>query len=139
VTDPAGPATPVAPGATPRRGRRRLVTVIVAVVLVALAAGAVALLVGGTGGDGGAQLRYVVPAGTGARLDAGEAVEILPRLLEIDAGDTVVVVNEDDRAHVVGPFSVRAGETTSYTFDEPGRYLGACSVHPDGEITILVR
>ena len=49
---------------------------------------------------------YVIPAGTGDALDAGEDIEILPEVLEAEVGETIRIVNDDDRGHVVGVFFV---------------------------------
>ena len=40
---------------------------------------------------------------------------------------------------LLGPFTVRPGETLTHTFDDPGRFVGACTVHPSGELAIVVR
>lgn len=91
------------------------------------------------GRSGGTEHRFVIPAGTGAQIDAGQLVEILPAQLDVRVADRLVIVNDDSRAHVVGPFAVRAGETLRHTFNEPGRFVGECSVHPSGELAIVVR
>jgi plastocyanin len=76
--------------------------------------------------------RFVVPAGTGATLDAGGIVEILPRDLEVRVGDRIVVVNEDLRPHSVGPWTVRAHDTFAFRFHTVGRYDSHCSLHRGG-------
>jgi hypothetical protein len=80
-----------------------------------------------------------VPLGTGARIDAGETVELLPRTLEVSVGDTLEIRNQDIVAHEVGPYGVAAGQTVRQTFSTPGTLQGMCTLHPDGEITIVVR
>jgi plastocyanin len=81
---------------------------------------------------------YVIPAGTGERLDAGEEVEIMPSVLEATVGETIRIVNDDDRGHVVGVFFVGAGETLTQTFTSAGEFSGRCTVHTDGEFTLRV-
>lgn len=90
------------------------------------------------GGSQPTQLTYVIPAGTGTRIDAGEQVELIPTQLDLKVGDSMVVTNQDSRTHVVGPFSVRAGETITYNFSRPSVYKGECTVHTGGEVTITV-
>lgn len=85
-----------------------------------------------------AEYRVLIPAGTGRQIDAGEPIELIPADLRLDVGTTFVVQNDDDRAHEVGPFSVRAGEVLTYRFDRPGVYQGTCTVHPAGQVTITV-
>ena len=79
-----------------------------------------------------------MPPGTGARVAAGEPVELLPSDLQLPVGTELVIENQDDETQEVGPFVVRAGETLRHRFATRGIYSGACTVHPDGQITITV-
>ena len=88
--------------------------------------------------DVAAEHDYVIPPGTGERLDAGEEVEIVPLVLDAVVGETIRIVNDDDRGHVVGVFFVGAGETLTQTFTSPGEFTGTCTVHTDGEFTLRV-
>ncbi len=128
------------PAAVPPAGRsgpaRSWAAVVVAVVTLGAVFGFVALLAARGSGQ---QLHFVVPAGTGDRIDRGERVEIIPPDLEVRVGDELIVENRDDRAHVIGPFSVQAGETLRHTFDRPGVYEGFCSVHSSDRVRITVR
>jgi plastocyanin len=85
-----------------------------------------------------ADYEYVIPLGTGARIDAGEAVEILPAVLEVKVGETLRIVNHDTRGHVVGAFYVAKGETLTQRFASPGELSGQCDVHPSGSFTLRV-
>jgi plastocyanin len=80
----------------------------------------------------GVDHQFVVPAGTGTTLDAGGSVDILPRDLEVHVGDRIVVLNEDARAHAVGPWTVPAGDTFTFRFKAVGRYDSHCSLHGGG-------
>lgn len=82
---------------------------------------------------------YVIPAGTSARIAAGEVVEIVPQRLVVGVGDTVRVRNEDVEASNVGIFYVRPGETVTMRFSSPGVLEGVCDVHPSGQFVIDVR
>jgi hypothetical protein len=75
---------------------------------------------------------YVIPAGTGAAVDRGEPVDILPRELRARVGEVMRIVNDDDRGHLVGPFFVAAGQTLTQRFNSPGKLVGVCSIHEDG-------
>lgn len=81
---------------------------------------------------------YTIPAGSGAAIDQGEPLEILPAELQVKVGEVIVIVNEDDRGHLIGPFFVGAGETLRQKFSSPGTFIGECSVHPSGQITLEV-
>ena len=88
--------------------------------------------------DGAAPtISYEIPLGTGARIDAGEPVSILPATLTVHVGDVLQIVNDDDRGHVVGPFYIATGQTLTQRFSSVGEFSGACSVHTDG--TFLLR
>ena len=58
--------------------------------------------------------------------------KILPRDLEVRVGDRIVVLNEDGRAHEVGPWTVPAGDTFAFRFKAVGRYDSHCSLHRGG-------
>lgn len=53
-------------------------------------------------------------------------------------GEVIEIVNEDDRGHLVGPFFVGANETLTQRFASEGTFIGNCTVHPSGEITLTV-
>jgi plastocyanin len=117
----------------------------VVVVLVACA-----LAVAACGGDSGpgtesaattseATYEFVIPVGAGEALDAGTPLEILPARLEVQVGETIRIVNEDDRGHSVGPFFVGAEETLTQRFSSPGEFVGVCTVHPSGQIVLVVQ
>lgn len=81
---------------------------------------------------------YVIPAGAGEALDRGTPLSILPARLDATVGQTIQIVNEDDRGHLVGPWFVGAGETLRQTFASPGEFTGDCSVHPSGQIRVII-
>lgn len=81
---------------------------------------------------------YLIPEGSGEALDRGEPLEILPQALDVQVGELFELINLDDRGHLVGPFFVGAGETLRQRFNAPGTFVGACSVHPSGEIILTV-
>ena len=85
-----------------------------------------------------ATYRFVIPPGAGEALDAGEPLEILPGTLEVQVGETIRIVNDDDRGHNVGPFFVGAGETLTQRFSSPGEFVGICTVHPSGQLVLVV-
>lgn len=81
---------------------------------------------------------YVVPYGTGNRLDAGEVIEIMPQTLDVTVGESIRIVNDDIRDYMIGPFFVTAGQTLAMRFTHPGVLTGICLVNPGGEFTINV-
>lgn len=66
----------------------------------------------------------------------------LPETLVLRAttgGAVVRVVNRDTVRHALALFAADAGATVEYTIPRPGTYGGACSAHPTGALTYLVR
>lgn len=64
--------------------------------------------------------------------------EVLPAELRVNVGDTIRIENQDDRGHTVGPFFVGANETLTQRFSTPGEFEGVCTVHPSGELVLIV-
>lgn len=87
---------------------------------------------------GAATYEYTIPAGAGEALDAGTPLEIVPAEMEVTVGETIRIVNEDDRGHNVGPWFVGAGETMNQTFTSAGEFEGVCTVHPSGQLVLVV-
>ena len=81
---------------------------------------------------------YVIPPGTGARIDQGEEIEIVPAELVVHVGEAIRIRNDDDRDHVVGLFFVAAGETLTQRFRSEGELSGTCTVHPSGAFSLRV-
>ncbi len=81
---------------------------------------------------------YEIPKGTGERIDAGEPIEILPARIEATVGQSIRVRNDDDRGHSVGWMYVGPGEVVTQRFSSSGRFVGACSVHPSGQVELVV-
>jgi glucose/arabinose dehydrogenase len=66
----------------------------------------------------------------------------LPETLFVKARGrrTVVrVVNRDTVHHQLALFGADAGATRDFTIAYPGTYGGACSAHPSGNLTYVVR
>ena len=102
-----------------------------------------------------AALAVLVAAGCGG---AGEAepvaatkVEMVksyrfdPKVIEIEAGDTVTWTNDDNFTHTVQvdgqeDHKVEPGESVEITFDEPGIYEYVCTLHSqDMDGTVIVK
>jgi plastocyanin len=138
---PEEPALSRPTGPRPRAVRRAALASIVvtlSVLLGACASGDGVFDLEAAGDEQPADVRYVIPEGTGAANDAGQPVEIMPARLEVSVGQVIEIVNEDDRGHLVGPFFVGAGETLRQRFSSPGTFIGACTINPDGEIAVIV-
>jgi plastocyanin len=68
-----------------------------------------------------------------------------PKVIEIEAGDSVTWTNEDNFTHTVqvegqGDHKVERGESVSITFDTPGSYDYVCTLHSkDMDGTVIVK
>jgi len=125
--------------------RGTAVAIVVAGVGLALLLASVAFVVVGQGASGSTAATaepstygVVIPKGTGKRIASGFHLFLIPADLQLHVGDSLVVVNDDTQVHQVGPFFVRPGETMTHTFVEPGRFVGACTFHPAGQVAIEV-
>lgn len=87
---------------------------------------------------GSATYEYVIPAGAADALRAGTPLEVLPGELEVTVGETIRIVNEDDAGHNVGPWFVGANETVNQEFTSAGQFEGVCTVHPSGQLILVV-
>lgn len=88
--------------------------------------------------DAIADFSYTIPLGAGKAQDDGAALAILPAVLEATVGQTIEIVNDDIRGHLIGPWFVGAGETLRQRFASQGEFIGDCSVHPSGQIKVLI-
>jgi cytochrome c peroxidase len=68
--------------------------------------------------------------------------------VEIEAGQTILLHNDDSRTHNIRVFHPKMdynsggqdpGEDIRLTFDEPGTYYVTCGIHPEMELKVTVR
>ena len=119
---------------------RRLLASVVALSLLAVACSSEAEPLVSADPDAAAfDYDYLIPVGTADRISDGEPVEILPAELAVRVGEVIRIVNEDDEGHFVGIFYVGAGETVTQRFTSVGEFVGNCTVHPSGTLTLEVR
>lgn len=117
---------------------RRVLFVLAVVIVAATGCGDDGGLDTATVDDAEPTFAYVIPPGAGEAFDAGEPLEILPPRLEASVGDVIEIRNDDDRGHLIGPFFVGANETLTQEFSSPGEFVGECTVHPSGQIVVVV-
>ena len=85
-------------------------------------------------------LTFVIPPGTAARLRAGEAASVLPSPIHLIVGvrDVLVLTNDDDVIHQVGPIILGSRQTYRIPFRKPGRFQYACSLHAAGTLALVI-
>ena len=73
------------------------------------------------------EIELVIPAGTAAKVEAGEPVPVIPDEMTFVLGDTLVVNNKDQVDHQLGPLWIPPGTKASLVLDAAQRYAYACS------------
>ena len=103
------------------------------------AVAAAALIAAGCGGSGTSE-----PVAA-TEVEMVKSYSFDPKVIEIEAGDTVTWTNEDNFTHTVkvegqGDHKVEQGESVSISFDEPGTYDYVCTLHSkDMDGTVIVK
>jgi hypothetical protein len=114
---------------------------------VVAALASLALALGATGWaafaplpEGSRALTFVIPPGTAARLKAGEPLNVLPSPIHLTVGvrDVLVLTNDDDAIHQVGPIILGSRQTYRIPFRRPGNFQYACSLHAAGTLTLVI-
>lgn len=88
----------------------------------------------------GGALTFVIPPGTAARLKAGEPFTVLPSPIYLTVGvrDLLVITNDDEVIHQVGPIILGSRQTYRIPFRKPGRFQYTCSLHPTGTLALVI-
>lgn len=131
------PGADAALGAGARRDRRTgqiALMIVFVLALMAIPTIVFVLVIGPSGGT----VSYTIPAGTGARVAAGEKVDIMPTTIRLKVGEHLVIHNQDSRSYVVGPIAVRPLETVDHRFDAPGTFVGECALGSTDQLTVVV-
>jgi hypothetical protein len=86
------------------------------------------------------ELAYVIPPGTAARVKAGAPLTVLPSPIHLTVGirDTLVLTNDDEVIHQLGPVILGPRQTYRIPFRRPGRFQYACSLHAAGTLTLVI-
>jgi plastocyanin len=118
----------------------RRVAALGAAVVVTLALAAAAWAAFAPLPAGPRELTYVIPPGTAVRLKAGTPFTVLPSSVHLTLGirDTLVLTNDDEVSHQLGPLILGPRQTYRIPFRRPGRFQYACSLHGAGTLTVLI-
>lgn len=85
------------------------------------------------------QVQLVIPDGTAKRVAAGQADPSLPADMVFVVGDTLVVKNDDQVSHQIGPVWVPPGSSARMTLDQADKFSYACSFEPSRYLGLDVR
>ena len=76
------------------------------------------------------EIELVIPAGTAESIAQGQTPPSIPADMTFVIGDTLVVVNQDNIAHQLGPLWIPAGTSASMNLDTEQNYVFECSFQP---------
>lgn len=82
---------------------------------------------------------FTIPAGTGVLIDSGARPAVFPTELDVRVGETIRIVNDDDRGHTMGTFYVLPNSTLTYRFAAEGVFEGDCTINPAEGFVLTVR
>lgn len=112
--------------------------IIGAVVTVAVVVAGFFAVLAATSGSDATSVTYTIPSGTGARIDRGEKVTVLPANLTLARGSELVLVNNDSTAFEFGTITIGPGQTMRTRFAKAGTFRNTCTLNPDSAVTISV-
>lgn len=73
------------------------------------------------------EIELVIPAGTAESVAQGQAPPSIPEDMTFVIGDTLVVVNQDEVDHQLGPLWIPSGTSASLNLDTEENYVLECS------------
>jgi hypothetical protein len=82
---------------------------------------------------------FVIPAGTAAKMERGEASTVLPDGMEFVEGDTLRVKNEDSDPHQLGPLFIPPKTSAQLALETANAYTYACSFQSDQYVGLVVQ
>lgn len=85
------------------------------------------------------QIELIIPAGTAAKVAAGESAPGIPNEMTFVLGDVLVVRNEDSETHTLGPLLVPAGASASLPLNEEDNFSMTCSFNASSYMGLTVR
>ncbi len=85
------------------------------------------------------RIELVIPAGTAEQVAAGKSVLSIPSEMSFVVGDTLVVKNEDNVAHQLGPVWVPPASSASLTLDQANKFSYACTFQTTRYLGLDVR
>jgi len=85
------------------------------------------------------RIELIIPAGTAESVASGQVPPTIPEDMSFVVGDTLVVVNQDNVDHQLGPLWVPPGTSASLNLDTEQKYAFECSFQPTKYFGIEVR
>lgn len=76
------------------------------------------------------QIELVIPAGTAQEVASGQTPPGIPEDMNFVVGDTLVVINQDEVDHQLGPLWIPPGTSASLNLNTEENYILDCSFQP---------
>jgi len=73
------------------------------------------------------EIELVIPAGTAAKVAAGQDAPSIPEEMNFVQGDVLVVINQDSEPHTLGPLYVPANGSASLPLQDADHFALTCS------------
>jgi hypothetical protein len=84
-------------------------------------------------------VELLIPQGTGEKVANGEAMPGIPEEMIFVVGDTLLVRNEDQVDHELGPLWIPAGKTASLSLGKVNALAYSCSFQPSKYFGLTVK
>lgn len=81
----------------------------------------------------------IIPEGTSERVEKGFPIPTIPESMIFFEGDKIIVQNDDNVSHQLGPIWVPAGSIGTLTLEKPQSYSLACTFQPSKLMGLEVR
>ncbi len=81
----------------------------------------------------------VIPKGTADRIEKGLTVPSISENMVFYEGDRIIVKNEDDVSHQLGPVWVPAGSSGTLDLGQQQKYTVSCSFQPNKSLGLDIR
>lgn len=75
-------------------------------------------------------VELIIPPGTAQRVARGEVPPTIPKDLSFVVGDVLVVINDDNVDHQLGPLWIPPGTSASLPLDSEQKFAFECSFQP---------
>ncbi len=80
-----------------------------------------------------------IPLGTAERIEEGLSVPSIPENMVFYEGDRIIVKNDDNVSHQLGPVWVPAGSSGTLDLGEQQKYSISCSFQPNKSLGLDIR
>jgi hypothetical protein len=84
-------------------------------------------------------VELVIPLGTAEKIAKGEAVPAIPEEIIFIVGDVLLVRNEDNEDHELGPLWIPFGKSASLLLEQENAYTYSCSFKPSRYFNLTVK